>query len=178
MPAEQGALPWPPGEPCKTFLSHEGKLPLQDNSINRVIVCHTLEYTTELTDMLQEIWRVLTPSGRMLAIVPNRISLWSHAGTSPFSYGRPYSASQIKELMAESKLTCLNMTTGLHFFPSQRKWLLKIAPFLEVFFGAILPFCGGVWIIEAEKQIYASIRQPVKSGSHAKSIIRVAQPTS
>src|SRR6185312_14182787 len=43
MPAQQGAAYWPPSQANTVFLAHEYALPLQDNSVNRVLLLHSVE---------------------------------------------------------------------------------------------------------------------------------------
>ena len=49
--------------------------------------------------LLREVWRVLAPSGRMMAIMPNRRGVWTRTDNTPFGHGRPYSRSQITQLL-------------------------------------------------------------------------------
>ncbi len=53
------------------------------------------KYLTIPKELLREVWRVLAPSGRMMAIIPNRRGVWTRTDTTPFGHGRPYSRSQI-----------------------------------------------------------------------------------
>ena len=59
MPAEQGVLAWPPDGPNCIALSEEGELPLQDYSVDRVLLVHALEYSEHARLLLRECWRVL-----------------------------------------------------------------------------------------------------------------------
>jgi len=58
-------------------------------------VVHALETSDSPAEVLSEIWRILTPGGRLIAITPNRRGLWARMDTTPFGHGRPYSRSQI-----------------------------------------------------------------------------------
>ena len=40
--------------------------------------------------MLREVWRVLAPSGRLMAVIPNRRGVWTRTDTTPFGHGRPF----------------------------------------------------------------------------------------
>jgi hypothetical protein len=50
--------------------------------------------------LLREVWRVLAPNGRLLAVVPNRRGLWARIDTTPFGHGRPFSRGQVTHLSA------------------------------------------------------------------------------
>ena len=72
MPAGQGAHHWPhDGMNCVT-LSEPSELPIETNSVDRILMIHNLEFAEFLKPSLQEIWRVLKSNGRMIAVVPNR----------------------------------------------------------------------------------------------------------
>jgi len=59
MPAAQGVLQWPREALNVAALCDEAELPLQDASIDRVLLIHALECSEELRPMLAEVWRVL-----------------------------------------------------------------------------------------------------------------------
>ena len=65
MPAGQGVLPWPPEGPNAVALAEETELPLPDMSVDRVLLVHGLECGEHLRDMLREVWRVMSGSGRL-----------------------------------------------------------------------------------------------------------------
>lgn len=161
MPAMQGAAYWPPSRPNLAFLSHEGDLPLPGNTINRVLLVHALEHSEELRWMMEEIWRVMTPGGRLLAVVPARLGLWARSARTPLGYGRPFSLAQLRHLLGESQFTVTRMASALYFPPSRLPWLLRCAGWLERAGQRCAPaFLGSVMLVEAEKQIYASVKEP------------------
>jgi SAM-dependent methyltransferase len=172
MPSGQGAVYWPANGTNKVFMAHESELPLADNTVNRVLLVHTLEHTEQLTGLMQEAWRVLTPGGRMLAVVPNRHGFWSRSPRSPFGYGRPFSLAQLKDLIARAHFTATRSTSALMVPTTRLQFVWRAAAKIEKFGKMCCGFFGGVWIIEAEKQLYAAIKQPV----HAKRGYGVAVP--
>lgn len=161
MPAEHGALCWP-AEKNKVAAIYDGNLPIADNVINRIILIHALEHSSNVSALMQEVWRVLAPQGRMLAIVPNRMGLWARSSKSPFGYGRPFSLSQVKSAVEESQLTLLKSRSTLFLPPTHNRILLKCAHSLEFTGRLLLPMCGGLHVVEAEKQLYAPIMQPLR----------------
>ncbi len=76
MPAVQGVLKWPTGRPTLAALVDERELPLPDSAVDRILLVHALEMSDDPGDLLREVWRVLAPSGRMIAVIPNRRGLW------------------------------------------------------------------------------------------------------
>ena len=55
MPAAQGVMRWPPGEPSLVALADEAELPLPDLSLDRVLLVHALEHSEQVRGMLREI---------------------------------------------------------------------------------------------------------------------------
>ncbi len=161
MPAAQGAAHWPTASDNQVFLSHESELPIAGNSVNRVLLVHCFEHSEPLSTMVEEMWRVLTPGGRMLAIVPNRLGFWSRSSRSPFGYGRPFSLVQLRDLVSEKQFTPTRTGSALFIPPVHSRLLWLVASKIEFVGKLLCPFLGGVLLIEAEKQLYASIKQPV-----------------
>ena len=105
MPAAQGVVRWPSSGPTLATLADETMLPLPTASIDRVVAVHALEMTDNAAEMLREVWRVLAPGGRLLAVVPNRRGVWARLDTTPFGNGRPFSRGQVVNLLREALFT-------------------------------------------------------------------------
>src|SRR6185295_3121879 len=88
MPAAQGVVKWPSARPSLTALVEELDLPLIDATVDRVLLVHALEMSQDAEAMLREVWRVLAPGGRLLAVIPNRRGIWARTDTTPFGHGR------------------------------------------------------------------------------------------
>jgi SAM-dependent methyltransferase len=157
MPAAQGVVKWPTARPTLSALVEELELPLPDASVDRVLLVHALENSQNPTALLREVWRVLASGGQLLAVVPNRRGLWARMDTTPFGHGRPYSRSQITNLMREAWFTPVSWSEALYVPPIQRGWFLRSAVAWERV-GATLsaPFAG-VHIVDATKQVYRAI---------------------
>lgn len=171
MPAAQGAIYWPHGKNNLAFLAHEAELPLAAESINRVLLVHCIEHSEHLSWMMREVWRVLVPGGRLLAVVPNRLSFWSRSARSPLGYGRPFSTVQLKALFEEHEFTPMRSASALFTPPLYWRWLWRISGKTEAV-GKVLfrPF-GGVLMLEAEKQLYAAIKQPAAVKAYRPAVI-------
>lgn len=161
MPAIQGALYWPSGAGNRVTLAHESELPFADAAFNRALLVHVVEHSEQLRGMLKELWRVMAPGGRMLVVVPNRLSLWARASDTPFGAGRPFSLQQCRQLFSEHEFTVLRAQGALFMPPLSWRWVLKTAHIFEALGSFFWPMFGGVWVVEVEKQVYAAIREPV-----------------
>jgi SAM-dependent methyltransferase len=105
MPAAQGVLKWPTARPTLSTLVDQFSLPLADAAVDRILLVHALEICDDPESLLREVWRVLAPSGRMMAIIPNRRGVWTRTDSTPFGHGRPYSRSQITQLLRQTWFT-------------------------------------------------------------------------
>lgn len=176
MPAEQGAASWPPHQPNRVLLTHDYELPLQSNSVGRVLLIHSVEYSEHLNAMMQEVWRVLIPGGKLMAIVPNRMSFWSGSAKSPFGFGRPFNVLQLRSLLLHHHFTITKSASALFAPPFLTALSQKLSSKVEFLGRLFWWFLGGVILTEAEKQLYASIREPVFVGLSQRIRAGIAQP--
>ncbi len=159
MPAPQGVLPWPPEGPNAVALADESELPLQDYSIDRVLLVHGLEYSEQVRGLLKEIWRVMAGGGRLLAIVPNRRGIWARIDGTPFGQGHPYTPTQLSRLLREATFTPERVTAALFVPPTASRMMLRSANAVERIGERWFTTFAGVSIVEATKQIYAKPAQ-------------------
>jgi SAM-dependent methyltransferase len=171
MPAAQGALVWPSfngaptngGDPVTpahqsregilSVLVDEAHLPLPDNSVDRLLAIHLIEVADRVGPVLRELWRVLSPEGRLLMVVPNRRSIWARGDTTPFGQGRPYSRRQLDHLLTDALFEAVDWSHALYLPPVQTRFILKSALGLERFGARLTPSFGGVIIVEARKTV-------------------------
>jgi SAM-dependent methyltransferase len=158
MPEHEGAIHWPCGAPCLSTVAQELELPLADASIDMVILVHALEYSEQPAFLLQEIWRVLSASGQLVVIVPNRGGLWAHAETSVFGSGQPYSVNQLKRLF-EANMFAPRASKTILFTPPVNSFLSRPHRLLEICGKRMLGAFGGLLIGSAQKQVYATTKQ-------------------
>ena len=157
MPAAQGVLKWPTAKPTLATLVDEYSLPLPDAAVDRILIVHALEISDDPERLLREIWRVLAPLGRVIAVIPNRGGVWTRRDNTPFGHGRPYSRSQITQLLRQTWFTPTAWGEALFMPPVGRGWFLRSAIAWERLGASLsLPFAG-VHIVEASKQVYRAI---------------------
>ena len=135
----------------------EFSLPLPDAAVDRILLVHALEMSDDPEGLLREVWRVLAPSGRVMAVIPNRRGVWTRTDATPFGHGRPYSRSQITQLLRQTWFTPTAWGEALFVPPVAGGWFLRSAMAWERIGAALsLPFAG-VHIVEATKQVYRAI---------------------
>lgn len=161
MPAQQGVMPWPPGAENHCALVDETRWPLPAASVDRLIVAHGLETCERPGALLDEIWRVLAPEGRVALIVPNRSGLWARRDATPFGYGRPYSYGQLEGLLRKHRFSPGRQAAALYAPPSHRKFWLQTAYLWERAGRRFDPrLVAGTLLLEATKQVYARSEPP------------------
>jgi SAM-dependent methyltransferase len=154
MPASQGVVNWPASGLSASALVDPTMMPLPDASIDRVLLVHAIEMMEGPNELLSEVWRILTPGGRIIVVAPNRRGLWARIDTTPFGHGRPYSRAQLSRLMRETLFSPKGWAETLYVPPLPSFVMLRTAIAWErVGVGLSLPFAG-LHVVEATKQLY------------------------
>ena len=139
----------------QSALVDEFDLPLLESTVDLALVVHGLELTDSPIEMLQEVWRVMAPQGRLILVVPNRRGLWAAFDSSPFGYGQPFSRTQLaacsrrrsfQRFPGPMRCKCRRQNGALSFRGP--------AP-LNGYGDLITSRFSGVIIVEAVKQVYA-----------------------
>ena len=173
MPATLGVLGWPSNGRNLVALAEEGELPFADYSIDRVLLVHALETSDEVRPMLKEVWRVLAGGGRLLIVAPNRRGIWARFDRTPFGYGRPYTVSQLSQLLRDELFTPVGSDTALFVPPTTSRMMLRSAPAWERIGVRWFPTFAGVVLVEASKQIYA---KPVAARAPRRRLVYTPAP--
>lgn len=174
MPATQGAVVWPPDKPSTTALVFDEELPLVDASIDRMLLVHSLEHAENPRETLNEIWRVLSPAGRVVIVVPNRRGMWARFEHTPFGIGRPFSRGQLSELLRETNFTPAAWADSLLFPPSRRRFMMGLHAALERMGRRFWPIFSGVLIVVAQKRIYQGL--PIAQRASRRVFVPVLSP--
>jgi len=173
MPAEQGVVHWGPAARSATTLVEEHSLPFANSTFDRILLVHALETTEAERPFMRELWRVLTPDGRLLIVAPNRASLWAQLETTPFGHGRPYSRGQLERLLQRSLFVPERWDAAL-FVPPHKRRRARGGTAWERTGRALWKGLAGVHIVEASKSMYElapasakGMRTPVLAGARS-----------
>lgn len=153
MPAQQGVEVWPGGGRNLTTLTPEDALPFTNALFDRILLAHAIEEAADPVGLLREVWRVLAPSGRVVVAVAARNGLWADAEKTPLGHGRPYSRSQLAELLRDAELEPSGWTRALYVPPLG--WMASWAEGFEQVGSRLWPGFAGVVLMEAVKQTFA-----------------------
>ncbi len=164
MPAAQGVIRWPLNGRSSSALVDATMMPLPDSAMDRILIIHALETGEHPRDLLEEVWRILAPGGRVIIIAPSRTGLWARLDTTPFGHGHPYSRGQLHDLLQESLFLPIFWGEALYVPPFERPSLLRSAPAFERIAGRFSLPGGGVHVVEATKQLFRpiSLRRAVR----------------
>jgi SAM-dependent methyltransferase len=157
MPAHSGVHGWSPDGLNRACLVEESELPIETESIDRILLVHAFEHTDSITLYLQELWRVLKSTGRILIVAPNRLGLWSRAEWSPFGHGTPFSSSQLIHALRENLFVVERTERALYVPPFRSSVLLRSFLPLEKFGHHFMGGMAGVVMVEASKQLYGGV---------------------
>jgi SAM-dependent methyltransferase len=169
VPTEDAA-PWGNAGRGQMALVEERTLPFADASFDCVLVVHGLEAAESQRPLLRELWRVLTPSGRLLLVVPNRTSLWAQFETTPFGHGLPYSRGQLQRLLEQSLFTPEAWNCALYTPPFGRYRSVRAGNVWERLGHHLWPGLAGVHIVAATKSMYV----PVSGKQARRSVLKPA----
>lgn len=156
MPGPQGVNRWPRGKPGRVMLVEEEDLPLPNACMDRILLVHALENAEHARNLLREVWRVLTPQGRLMVVVPNRRGFWAHIEATPFGSGHPYTSPQLTRQLRDAQFSPTQSAAALWLPPSERAFMLSAADAWERTGQLLWSRFSGVLLVEAEKQVYAA----------------------
>lgn len=162
LAGEMGGIHWPAAMPQRIALADRGVWPLPGSSVDYILLIHELEYAEDPSSVLDEAWRCLKPEGRLMLVVPNRTGFWSRAEKTPFGHGRPFTSTQLHDLLRDRNFALERMTGALLAPPARNvTFTQKIAPVLEKMAPVMSALCG-VIVAEASKRLYSPIRGKAK----------------
>lgn len=176
MPAEQGAVGWPRSGRNRVALADDTNLPLEDGSLDRVILVHGLETSDVWRGLLRQIWRALKPDGRLIVVAPNRGGLWAAFGDTPFNHGHPYSRGQLNRLLNEAMFLPETWDSVLYGPPSKARWIMRNGKVWERIGRLFWRRMPGLWIAECSKTMYAPSMGATPTPARRPALVPVAQP--
>lgn len=135
-----------------------GRLPIAADSVDAVLLPHTLEFAGDARQVLRETERVLIPEGRLVVLGFNALSLWGTWGLIRRRRGRvPWSGNFLTPCRIGDWLSLLGfdieMQEMMMFRPPWRRALLQQLSFLDSMGRRFWPLLGGAYAIRAVKRV-------------------------
>lgn len=150
------------------------ELPFQEESVDLFVMPHVLEFSKTPLKIINEIYNILIPGGKVIILGFNPISLMGLAKTFrlknddfPWS-SRFHSVSRIKNWLQNSGLVTLDHKSFCFLPPVQNPKWIKRFNFLETIGSLIWPFWGDVYVLLAKKE--AIPVNPIKIKSYRKKL--------
>jgi SAM-dependent methyltransferase len=154
MPAAQGAEIWPRLSKNRCVLVEDEALPFPAGLFDRALLIHALESSTTPIALLCEVSRVLSPMGRVIVAVAARGGFWSLSENNPFGHGQPFSRTQLEQTLRQAELEPVAFSSTLYVPPVRA--LLGWAPSFEALGRHIMPFSGGILLVEAVRRPFVT----------------------
>jgi SAM-dependent methyltransferase len=154
MPAGQGAVVQS-NVLSTAALGDETHLPFPEAVFDRVLLVHAIEEADALAPLLREIWRVLAPQGRILIVAASRSGIWARLDSTPFGHGRPFSRSQLTQLLDGALFEPTAWSRALYAPPWNWSTGKKAANIWEQTGESFWPGLGAIVLAEAVKRTAA-----------------------
>lgn len=134
-----------------------GMLPLATDSMDAVLLHHSLDYTPDSHRLLREASRVLRPGGKLIIMGFNPISLWGLSKVMRWRKQTPWNARFISRRRLTDWLSLLDFNVhsaayGGYLPPLGHPRLLQLAADFERWFGRLGNPTGAFYLIVASKQ--------------------------
>jgi len=133
-------------------------LPIESNSIDLMVLPHTLEFSDHPHQIVREVARALRPEGHVVIAGFNPLSLWglrrSVGGRGEFPWhGRFIHLPRVKDWFALLGLEIVAGSMACYAPPcAEQKWLDRFA-FMEKAGDRWWPIAGGVFFLQAIKRV-------------------------
>ncbi len=133
-------------------------LPVESNSVDLMLLPHTLEYSSDPHQVVREVARALRPEGHVLIAGFNPLSLWglrrgfSNRKEYPWC-GRFIHLPRVKDWFALVGLEIVAGSMACYSPPcAEQKWLDRLA-FMEKAGDRWWPAAGGIYFLQAIKRV-------------------------
>ena len=147
------------GQCYQTLSCEVNKLPIATDSVDVVVLPHTLEIHQDAHQIVREIDRVLLPEGHVVVIGFNPYSLWGMSmwlrrmvGRLPW-HGRFLSPWRVKDWFELLGYDLKYMDSYFYRPPLRYPRLMEKMMFMERWGARFWPILGGGYILVAKKQV-------------------------
>jgi SAM-dependent methyltransferase len=141
------------------FQGQAWALPIQTDSIDVVVLPHTLDFALYPHEVLREVERVLIPEGHVVITGFNPLSIWQiwrwllRWRNQPPWCGHFYTTMRLRDWL---KLLGFDVTHKQHFFhrpPLKNRSFMQRLSFLEKMGRVLWPVTGAGYVLVARKRV-------------------------
>ncbi|MES9832802.1 MAG: methyltransferase domain-containing protein [Candidatus Thiodiazotropha sp. LLP2] len=172
-----------PGGKSVDLQAEACRLPFAGDSVDGVLLPHTLDFSSDPHQVLREVERVLIPEGKLLITGFNPWSLWGgvrmfrlRSSTPPWC-GHFFSSRRVLDWLSLLGFELLDIHFLNYTPPIQRPAIMQRLQFLEQFGENVYPNFGGVYIISAVKRVVTLTRIRPKWSVKKRVLPTAAEPT-
>ncbi len=145
----------------QVLLEHFEDFPLEESSVDLVVLPHVLELTVDPHQVLREVARVLRPEGRLIVTGFNPVSLWGARDLLLRSFGRPLLPIEYKSISLPRMRDWLGLLSfeldavryGCYAPPWRNQKSLDRSAAIERIGDRWWPICGSVYLASAVKRV-------------------------
>jgi SAM-dependent methyltransferase len=133
------------------------QLPLRAESFDVVVVAHALAFCPQPQVLFEQLYAALQPGGVLIVLGFNPYSLWQlrrwRADRSVFPWaGQFHAPGSVKRALRAAEFNLIAYRSFCYRYPSIQSQSWQKDQFWEVLGQMLLPSCGGVYMMLAQKQ--------------------------
>ena len=135
----------------------EDILPLEDLSIDRLLVVNCFEYLSEHKKFLREAWRILDKDGEIIIITPNTYGLWRFFYKKKLNSPTTFSSYELDLLLSNNFFTPVKIEYCLFLPPLKNKFFINKIRSFEVLNNRLTKYFAGLIIIKGKKNYLSPV---------------------
>lgn len=140
----------------------EDILPLEDLSIDRLLVVNCFEYLSEHKKFLREAWRILDKDGEIIIITPNTYGLWRFFYKKKLNSPTTFSSYELDLLLSNNFFTPVKIEYCLFLPPLKNKFFINKIRSFEVLNNRLTKYFAGLIITKGKKNYLSPVSSKSK----------------
>ena len=134
-----------------SVVGDEARLSFLPGSYNAAFVFHGLEYMDDPQTFLEDLWKTLTPDGRLMIMVPNRMAGWKRSGVPGQEQIKAFAYRDIRNLLEICGFSLIDSYGIFYGLPVGFFRKMLFSELLKTLSGGSIGGFPGFLIFEAEK---------------------------
>ena len=162
IPKKFGLLHFYVDDKNLTVSINENSLPIEDLSIDRLLVVNCFEYLYDHKKFLREAWRVLEKDGEIIIIAPNTFGFWGYFYRKKLNSLKTFSSYELNLLLSNNFFSLAHIEYCLFIPPSKSKFLIDKLKLFEFLNNSLTKYFSGVIVIKGKKNYLAPVKKDKK----------------